>query len=186
MANASSGGSRRGVSGMGSATRTCCLSSRSRPSRSTRRRRRCRARRGSASGTRGSRSKSSSASGLRGRGGAGFPAGVKWGSVRAAGGGTPLRGRQRRRGRAGDVQGPDADAPRSVPGDRGSRRSPRSPSAPTRRTARPSASTRGEVAALRRAALEMGAIGMLGDLEGLDRRRTRTSTSSARRRRSSR
>ncbi len=34
---------------------------------------------------------------------------------------TPLRSRQRSRGRACDVQGPHADAPRSVSGDRGSR-----------------------------------------------------------------
>ena len=59
------------------------------------------------------------ASGLRGRGGGGFPDRREVG-VGAHGRRRPaLRGGQRRRGRAGHVQGSAADAPRSVPGDRG-------------------------------------------------------------------
>ena len=48
------------------------------------------------------------ASGLRGRGGGWFPAARKWKAVRVEGG-RPARGRQRRRGRAGLVQGPLRD-----------------------------------------------------------------------------
>ena len=47
---------------------------------------------------------------LRGRGGAGFPTGTKWSSVLHGEGGHALRRVQRRRGRAGHVQGPGADA----------------------------------------------------------------------------
>ena len=45
-------------------------------------------------------------SGLRGRGGAGFPTGAKWASGRARPVRDALRRLQRRRGRAGDLQGP--------------------------------------------------------------------------------
>ena len=53
-------------------------------------------------------------SNLRGRGGAGFPTGMKWGFIpKDAEDGLP--GQQRRRVRAGHVQGPRADGLRPAP-----------------------------------------------------------------------
>ncbi len=103
------------------------------------------------------------ASGLRGRGGAGFPAGVKWGSVRTAGGGRhyavangaegePATFKDRtlmRRDPYRVIEGL-AIAALTVGAEEAF-------CATKRKYAR-------EVSALRRAALEMGAIGMLGDL----------------------
>ena len=57
-------------------------------------------------------------SNLRGRGGAGFPTGLKWSFIpKEAQHGLP--GRQRRRVRAGHLQGPRAPRLRSAPADRG-------------------------------------------------------------------
>ena len=66
----------------------------------------------------GGRTTRSSAATLLGRGGAGFPAGVKWGSD-PAGRVAALPRRQRRRERAGHVQGPPADRARPPPAHRG-------------------------------------------------------------------
>ena len=57
-------------------------------------------------------------SNLRGRGGAGFPTGMKW-SLHPQGREDGLPGRQRRRVRAGHLQGPRAAGLRSAPADRG-------------------------------------------------------------------
>ena len=69
---------------------------------------------------------------LLGRGGAGFPAGTKWGflppDVLAA-----LPRRQRRRERAGHLQGPHPHGARPAPAHRGHARSPATPSARRRR-----------------------------------------------------
>ncbi len=105
------------------------------------------------------------ASGLRGRGGAGFPTGVKWRSVQRGGGGTHYAVANGAEGEPATFKDRIAHAARSVSGHRRASPSPRSPSVRGRRTARPSASTRGRSVALRRAALEMSTIGMLGDLE---------------------
>ena len=48
------------------------------------------------------------ASDLKGRGGAGFPTGIKWNFAAAAKADAEVRRLQRRRGRAGHVQGPGA------------------------------------------------------------------------------
>ena len=73
------------------------------------------------------------ASGLRGRGGAGFPTGRKWRTVvgQRAGGRPADRRRQRRRGRAGLVQGPHDPAPQPLPRRSRARSSPPRPSAPS-------------------------------------------------------
>ena len=61
------------------------------------------------------------ASGLRGRGGAGFPTGMKWQFVDKKSPKPQVHRLQRRRKRAGDVQGPPADGAQSAPADRGVR-----------------------------------------------------------------
>jgi formate dehydrogenase iron-sulfur subunit len=58
-------------------------------------------------------------SGLRGRGGAAFPAGIKWRTVLGAAGRRRSTSLQRRRGRLGHLQRPHADGGRPVPADRG-------------------------------------------------------------------
>ena len=58
------------------------------------------------------------ASGLAGYGGAGFPTGLKWEAV-AARAGAARRGRERRRGRARDDQGPLRDGAAPAPAARG-------------------------------------------------------------------
>ena len=70
---------------------------------------------------------------MQGRGGAGFPAGTKWGFL-PAGRVPPLRRRQRRRERARHLQGPAADGARPAPADRGHRASRATRSAPPRRS----------------------------------------------------
>ena len=58
-------------------------------------------------------------SGLRGRGGAGFPTGLKWSFMpKQVGRASALSGRQRRRVRAGHLQGSRDHAPRSASADR--------------------------------------------------------------------
>ena len=59
------------------------------------------------------------ASGLRGRGGAGFPAGIKWTTVAKAVPNAQIRRVQRRRRRQRDLCRPHGDGGRSVPADRG-------------------------------------------------------------------
>ena len=83
-------------------------------------RRRCRPRRGSASrsGSRGRRAHRLGSARTRG---SRVPRRREVGIGAHCGRRTPLRSRQRGRGRTRDVQGPDADAPRSVPSDRGPR-----------------------------------------------------------------
>ena len=56
---------------------------------------------------------------MRGRGGAGFPAGVKWGFLPKGNAKPRVPGDQRRRGRAGHLQGPHDHGARSAPADRG-------------------------------------------------------------------
>ncbi len=60
-------------------------------------------------------------SGLRGRGGAGFPCGLKWSFIPQAQRQAEVPRLQRRRVRAGHLQGPAADGARSAPADRGLR-----------------------------------------------------------------
>ena len=64
-------------------------------------------------------------SGLRGRGGAGFPAGIKWQTVLDGHRRPEVRLLQRRRGRQRHVRRPDADGGRPVHPHRGHDRSPR-------------------------------------------------------------
>ena len=58
-------------------------------------------------------------SGLRGRGGAGFPTGMKWEFTRKAAGAREIHHLQRRRRRAGHLQGPADPRRRSAQVDRG-------------------------------------------------------------------
>ena len=95
----------------------------------------------------------------------GFPTGRKWASVRDGGAGSALRRGQRRRGRAGDVQGPRADAAATRTGSSRVRRSPPSPSAPARIYLATKRSYRREVDALRaRRASSSAEPGLLQEL----------------------
>jgi hypothetical protein len=58
-------------------------------------------------------------SGLRGRGGAGFPTGIKWKTVRCAAGDAQIHRLQRRRGRQRHLRRPHADGGRPLHPDRG-------------------------------------------------------------------
>ena len=70
------------------------------------------------------------ASGLRGRGGAGFPTGMKWQFVAEGHAQAQVHRLQRRRKRAGHVQGPRADGAQPAPAHRGVRDLAATPSAP--------------------------------------------------------
>ena len=102
------------------------------------------------------------ASGLRGRGGAGFPTGAKWASVRGAGGGTHYAVANAAEGEPATFKDRALMAP-ILTGS--SRASPSPPSASTPcRLHRRQRSFGAEVANLRRAALELGEAGVVGDL----------------------
>ena len=81
------------------------------------------------------------ASGLRGRGGAGFPTGLKWQFVAQGHAEAEVHLLQRRRERAGHVQGPRADGAQPAPAHRGLRDLAATPSAPRSPTSTSAASS---------------------------------------------
>ena len=128
-----------------------------------------------------------------GRGGAAFPTGRKWEAVAAAAGAAALPGLQRRRVRAGHVQGPRADGGRSVRARRGDDDRRASPPAASTATSTSAASTRSRASGSRTRSTQARARGCLGDdVMGHGLRASTSScaaarapTSAARRRRSS-
>ena len=121
-------------------------------------------------------------SGLRGRGGAGFPTGMKWSFIpqgtEGQGGQAAVPRGQRRRGRAGHLQGPPADDGRPALADRGRDhrllRDPRAPRRSSTSAARPCTPTAGCSTPSRRPTPPAtSARDILGSGYDLERRRAR-------------
>ena len=102
-------------------------------------------------------------SGLRGRGGAGFPAGMKWSFIPKGKDKPQVPGLQRRRVRAGHLQGPAADGVRPPPAHRGVRHLLLRRRRPTPATSTSAASTPRPPTILERALKEAYEGGILGD-----------------------
>ena len=99
---------------------------------------------------------------IRGRGGAGFPAGVKWGFLPKDAQEAGLPGDQRRRGRAGHVQGPHHHGARPAPAGRGLHHRDATRSARTSATSTCATSWSPRSSASRRAIEERAPAGYLG------------------------